>query len=146
MHTDQHDDVVPLNKPAYARVWLKRGVARQRIGDPDQAMVDLNEAIRLNPDYAEAYSERGLVYWDYFDLDQDRCYLERAIQDFDEAIRLDPACVEAYYNRGNAYFILDQQKQAIRDLAQVIRLDPDFVAAYYNLRDVYHYYAPEKRS
>ncbi len=39
-----------------------RGVAYMHKGDHDQAIVDTTQAIRLNPDYAKAYHNRGKVY------------------------------------------------------------------------------------
>jgi tetratricopeptide (TPR) repeat protein len=48
------------------------------------------EAIRLDPDYADAYNNRGIAYRRKRDLD-------RAIANYAETIRLDPD----YYNRLN---------------------------------------------
>ena len=49
----------------------------------DAALADLTEAIRLNPNDANAYNLRGVVYLEKRDT-------ERAIADYTEAIRLDP--------------------------------------------------------
>ena len=62
-----------------------------------RAIEDYTEAIRLDPELAVAYSNRGLAY---DELGQ----MERAVADFDEAIRLDPQLALAYHNRGNAYY------------------------------------------
>ena len=52
-------------------------------GDHDKAIADFTEAIRLNPNDAEAYYSRGCEYFEKGDHD-------RAIADFTEAIRLNP--------------------------------------------------------
>ncbi len=54
-----------------------------------------SEAIRLQPDLAEAYNNRGSARSDNNDL-------QGAMADYDEAIRLKPDLAEAYYNRGRA--------------------------------------------
>ena len=73
------------------------------------------EAIRLNPENAKTYNNRGLAYGN---LGQ----YERAIQDFDEAIRLDPQDAIAYNNRGVAYQNLGKQELADRDFAKAKEL------------------------
>ena len=73
-----------------------------------EVIVEYNEAIKLDPQLAVAYINRGNAY---DNLGQS----ERAIQDYDEAIRLDPQDTFAYINRGVAYYNLDQFERAIED-------------------------------
>ena len=40
----------------------KRGVACFKLGRYQSAIKDFNEAIRLKPDYADAYNDRGEYY------------------------------------------------------------------------------------
>ena len=47
----------------------------------DQTIRDLTEAIRLNPEDAKAYLNRGYTYYQEGDYD-------RAIEDYDNAVRL----------------------------------------------------------
>jgi len=88
----------------------------------ERAIEDYDEAIRLNPQDAEAYYNRGTAY---LDLGQ----FERAIQDLDEAIRLNPKYTDAYYNRGNTYCELGQFEQAIADFESFITLtnNPEWI-------------------
>ena len=79
--------------------WYNKAVdlwGDEKFTDPGKAIEYLNEAIRLKPDYAAAYSNRGTAY---FNLGQ----YQRAIQDLDTAIRLKPDDADAYENRGIAY-------------------------------------------
>ncbi|MFZ4440784.1 MAG: tetratricopeptide repeat protein [Syntrophales bacterium] len=99
--------------------------------DPQKAIEYLNEAIRLKPDYAGSYNNRGIAY-----LDLKR--YPRAIDDFNEAIRLAPNLAPAYNNRGLNYTYLGEYQRAIKDLEEAIRLKPNDADAYRNRGRAYH--------
>lgn len=94
------------------------------------AIEEYDQAIALDPQYAEAYLARGYTYAIMGDLD-------RAIADFDQAIALDPQLAEAYAKRGTAYAVKGDFDQAIADLDQAIALDPQNANAYMNRGNVY---------
>ena len=79
-----------------------------------EAIAEYDAAIRLNPQYAPAYNNRGIVYDDLGEF-------ERAIADFDEAIRLAPKGALVYNNRGGVYFKLGQYQRAIQDYNEAIK-------------------------
>ena len=89
------------------------------------AIEDFNKAIELNPNYAEAYSNRGLVYAKKGDYD-------RAIEDLNKAIELDPNYAEAYNNRGIAFEGEGDYDRAIANYTKAIQLNPDYAVAYNN--------------
>jgi tetratricopeptide (TPR) repeat protein len=92
---------------------------------PEQAISYLTKAIELNPQYAEAFYNRGNRY---ADLRQH----ERAIADYDRAIELDPKCARAINNRGNARLWLGQYAEALADYDRVIELNPRDAQAFHN--------------
>ena len=79
-----------------------------RQAESREAIKDYDEAIRLNPQSAEAYYKRGFFY-------QNLGQGERAIEDFDKAIRIDPQFAKAYSNRAHAYLNKGHYGQAIAD-------------------------------
>ena len=85
--------------------------------DPEQALVYLDEAIRLEPNYAEAYMRRGMAL-------SEQGYSEDAFDDLTRAIRLNPTS-DAYAYRGLALLRQGDMKGARQDFDEAIRLDPD---------------------
>lgn len=84
-----------------------------------------NKAVRLNPDNAEIYYNRGIAYSKIGQY-------QNAISDYNEAIRLKPDYVEAYNNRGNIYGQHGQYQLAIEDFNKVIGINPNHFRAYNN--------------
>ena len=59
----------------------------------EEALAELDKAIELDPNLAEAYNNRGRAY---SELGQ----YEQALTEYNKAIRLNPNNAVAYYNRG----------------------------------------------
>ena len=78
-----------------AKAYLSRGDQHSAIKDYDHAIADYSQAIRLNPDYAEAYNNRGLAY-----SLTGKTEMANAIADYSQAIKLRPTYAYAYNNRG----------------------------------------------
>ncbi|MCG8625433.1 MAG: tetratricopeptide repeat protein, partial [Proteobacteria bacterium] len=76
------------------------------------------KAIALDPDFADAYSNRGIVYTIKDDHDS-------AIVDHTRVIELNPDDTYAHIFRGGAYEVKGDYDRAIIDYTQAIKLDPD---------------------
>ena len=112
-----------IHESAYTAFYT--GLTYQDTGKYKQAIEQYDKSIGLNPNYAEAYNNRGVAK---DSLDQ---HVE-AIKDYDKAIRLNPDYALAYTNRGVAKDSLGEHKDAITDYNQAIRLKPDYAEAYNN--------------
>ena len=110
-----------------ARAWFSVGYLVQD-GRPVDSIFANDQAIRLRPDLAQAYSNRGVAK---YGLER----YESAIADYDEAIRLRPDLPEPYNNRGNAKYMLGRYEAAVIDYDQAIRMRPNNAEAYNNRGD-----------
>lgn len=86
----------------------------------DKAIADISEAIRINPDWYFAYTDRANVYKEKGDY-------ESAIADYSQAITRASGVVKilAYNYRGNLFMEKKDYSKAIADYTQSILLDPD---------------------
>ncbi len=123
------DDVIK-NYPGISKAYASRGEAYSEMGEYDQAILNYNKALEINPRFAEAYYDRGNAY-------NRKGHLDQAILDYTKAIEFRPNYAEAYYNRGNAYAKKDQWDQAIIDYNKAIEINENYVEAYVNRGSIY---------
>ena len=116
-----HDAEGSDNEQA-ANAWFSVGYLSP---DPEDRILAYDQAIRLKPDHAVAYNNRG-------NAKNDLQQYKAAIADYDKAIRLKADYAAAYYNRGYTKNDLQQYKAAIADYDEAIRLKPDLAEAYNN--------------
>jgi tetratricopeptide (TPR) repeat protein len=74
-----------------AKFYNNRGIAYGEKGQYDQAILDLNKAIEINPRYDKAYNNRGIVY-------RLKGQYGQAISDFNKAVEINPKDAEGYNN------------------------------------------------
>ena len=94
-------------------------------GEFKNAIKVYDTVIRLTPDFADAYINRGDVKKKLGDF-------KDAIKDYDIALRLGDDYAYVYFNRGHAKDDLGDQRGALEDYDSAIRLDPAYVDAYLN--------------
>ena len=102
---DQAIRLDPNNAQAYSRralaYWGKgeRSISNPKVlisnpntgkTDYDRAIADYTQVIRLLPNNAKAYDDRGCVYAQRGNIYRDKSDYDRAIADFENALRLDP--------------------------------------------------------
>jgi tetratricopeptide (TPR) repeat protein len=104
--------------------WLKKGADLRHLKHYEEALAAYEQAIRLDPNYARAYNNKGDILYDL------KRY-EEALATYEQAIRLDPNYARAYNNKGVVFRHLKRYEEALATYEQAIRLDPNDANAYY---------------
>ena len=84
----------------------------------DEAIADLNKAVKLYPDFAHAYYNRANLKALSGDLPE-------AFEDYTRAVELDPWFAEAYYNRGIIQLFMKDTRKGCLDLSKAGELGID---------------------
>ena len=127
------ESVKPLPKVLDpAAVYFFRAIAYYHKGEKDREIVGYNQALKLNPKFAKAYTNRCLVYIEKGEYD-------RALTDCNQALKLDPKYAKTYNNRCWAYIGKGEYDRALTDCTQALKLDPKYAEAYNNRGLAYYY-------
>jgi tetratricopeptide (TPR) repeat protein len=146
-------------RPDNPRGHLNLAAAHFNRGDATAALAELDVTVRLAPEDADAWCNRGqakqrlgrhdeaiadLTRAIELRPDQARYYLERgrarrgagrldeAVEDFTRSLSLEPDQAETYFYRGNALLALGRTERAIADYTRATELQADFAQAYGN--------------
>ncbi|KAL7749136.1 hypothetical protein RI367_005541 [Sorochytrium milnesiophthora] len=108
--------------PKFSKAWYCRGMCKLQFGDMT-GVQDIDQAIRYDPKYLEAYLSRASHY------DKTGEYAQ-GIEDCNTAIRLEPTSIRAFLTRGSLKCKLHQFGLAISDFTAAAELDKDCMLAY----------------
>ena len=92
----------------------------------DDAIDIYKQALKIKPDYAEAYYNMGIALKDKGDP-------EAAIDSYKQALKIKPDYAEAYYNMGNVLKDKGNPESAIDCYKQALKIQPDYAEAYNNM-------------
>ena len=126
----EYDDAIALAaNPAEAYAGRAAFMLNYRFGarkallySPEDILADLQKAIQLNPNLADAHYSLGVIY--------DRMgYINKAISAFEATVKLDETNYEAHLYLAEKYANSDQPMKAIDAFAKVIKYDRNNVEA-----------------
>ena len=127
---------IELNKNATNAYVLRADISIKTENNYQQALEDMNEAIKLQPRYAGFFINRAFLRYnldDYFG----------AMADYDYAIQLEPLNTVALFNRGLLRAEVHDNNKAIDDFSKVLSLNSNDYRALYNramlYRDIHDY-------
>jgi tetratricopeptide (TPR) repeat protein len=115
-------------EPENPLLWLNLGIARQRLGDYDEALASLGHALLLKDGLAEAWVAMGLIFYERGEFDlAEECYLSALIRD--------ELSAKAWNNLGSLHFATCRYEAARHCFEEALSIAPLFYDAVYNLRD-----------
>jgi tetratricopeptide (TPR) repeat protein len=112
-------------QPDHFNSFRLLGVIDDQRGNHEAAVRHIDAALKINPNFAEAFNSRGnalkkMQRWD------------EALASYDQAIALNPGYAGAFNNRGTALHKLKRIDEALGSFDQAIALNPDYAVAFNN--------------
>jgi tetratricopeptide (TPR) repeat protein len=120
------DDMDALGKRKRARVPYNAGLDMVSRGAWLDAIAEFQEAIALDPGFAEAEYNLGVTY-------QKMDAHDKAIEQLERALELRPGDADYHYALGNSYYHTKRYDPAIRSFDRALSINPAFLKAQYSL-------------
>ena len=121
----------PILPKKDAAGFIESGKAFAAKGEHQKAIIEYNEAIKLN-------ASNGLAFYHRAKSLEAVGNIDAAIRDYDRMISLKTNLVTAFYNRGTLYLEKEDYLSAISDFDRSIAIDATRANSYYN-RGLAHY-------
>jgi Ca-activated chloride channel family protein len=109
-----------------ATTYYQQGVALLAEEKFDEAIKALTSAVKLKPDYADAYSRLGEAYSQIAEF-------KKALEAYKQLVRYQPNSASAYSSLGAAFSAVADYKKAIEAYDESIRLDPKAADVHYKV-------------
>ena len=105
--------------------------------DPNAAIRSFDKALKLYPEFVDAWVRKGVTLLDMGDGFQ-------AVTCLNEAVRLNPKSFKARYNRGKSYLQLKYYDEAVSDFMKAVDLKPKHAAAHEYLAEAFLHIGEEE--
>jgi tetratricopeptide (TPR) repeat protein len=112
----------------------QRGVCYRKLGNTDECIQDLSDAIERDPNCEAYYFNRGLAHFDKGEI-------QEALEDYSSAVKISPRSFRALFNRASCWHRLGDVDKALDDYKAACESSPKFddssrsiTASYFALR------------
>ena len=117
--------------PSHDMAYYNRGVVYIRLGNFQQAIIEINKSLDINPkDHLSHFNKAICLEHLHLPRYSDKGNVRKAIDEYSHVIELAPDYIPAYYNRAVAYEWLDERgryknkkylSMAIKDYDEILR-------------------------
>ncbi|WP_027133729.1 tetratricopeptide repeat protein [Geminicoccus roseus] len=122
-------ELKPDARATRAELLRYRALARRASGAVDEALVDLDEAIELQPDHAGGWLIRAAIR-------QDLGRIDAALEDVEQAQALSPRSPQVWRRKGVLLDNKGEFDQAYAALNRALELDPRYAEAFFDRGDL----------
>jgi tetratricopeptide (TPR) repeat protein len=98
--------------------------------DHNAAIRNFDKALKLCPDFTDAWIRKGVTLLDLKDYYTAQTCLN-------EAVWLSPASFKARYNRGKCHILLKHYEEAVADLEKATTMKPEYASTHEYLAEAY---------
>ena len=116
---------------AFVQFYYNESRELQEAGNIDEAVKGYRGVVKLDPAFAPAYHDLGMIELASFHADAAIAYLE-------EAVRLAPEKADLQNSYASALLQAGRNEEALQAFRQAVRLDPQLAVAWYNLGGTCH--------
>jgi len=116
-----------------ARALLEQGKALYREDKDEEAVTAFQEAVKSDPDLAEAHFRLGLGYEALGKREEAEVEFKKAVTSYKKYLTEHDGDAEAHYDLGQTYAALDQFSDAVREYREATRLKDNDADIYYDL-------------
>ncbi len=127
----------PEVEPVSAADFLHRGIARHKKGKGAEAIADLEKALALDPELANARVHLAMVFGDNAAVWLGLKYWDRAMEFFERSIAVQPLAT-VLNQRAMAYLSCKQWAKAIADASHAQQMDTAYFPALITRAVAYH--------
>ncbi len=120
--TAMNQPSLPSSNPQGATAWNDQAITLAQQGRFDEAVRGFEQAIRLQPGFAEAHNNLGNIFLFQRKFDQ-------AVACYRQALQLNPASAEAFHNLGNVLKEQGQLDEAVANFQRALSLRPSYANA-----------------
>lgn len=108
-----------------------------KANDPNAALRSFDKALKLYPEYVDAWVRKGVTLLDLGDSYEAQVALN-------EAVKLSPLSFKARYNRGKCFLRMKYYEEAVVDLQKSVSIKPNHASAHEYLAEAYRFTGNEE--